>query len=115
VRISPGEVSFIEPEVWKEVYGHRASTFIKTTEFYGPDPYGNPSGIMRADNVSHAHQRRMISHAFSDKALRDQENLLRGYVGLLVEKLKGIAAGNKQTDIVEWCSYASWMQYGSRC
>lgn len=103
VRIAPNELSFIEPEVWKDVYGHRASAFVKTAEFYGPDAHGSPPGIIRADNESHARQRKTVSHAFSDKALKDQEQLLKGYVGLLVEKLRGVADGGLQSNIVEWC------------
>jgi cytochrome P450 len=105
VRLSPNELSFIEPEVWKDVYGHRASAFTKSTTFYGPDAYGTPVGILRADNVSHARQRKTVSHAFSDKALKDQEDLLKRHVGLLVEKLKGVAAGQLRANIVEWCRF----------
>ena len=49
----------------------------------------------------------MVSHAFSDKALRSQEQLLKGYAGLLVDKLKDIATGGLQTNIVEWCMFSS--------
>lgn len=107
VRLSPNELSFIEPEVWKDVYSHRASTFTKTRSFYGPDAYATPVGILRADNVNHARQRKTVSHAFSDKALKDQEDLLQKHVTLLVEKLRGVAAGQLQTNIVEWCM--SWL------
>jgi cytochrome P450 len=102
VRIAPNELSFIEPEVWKDVYGHQ-SEFTKTAEFYGPDAYGSPPGIMRANNVSHARQRKTVSHAFSDKALKDQEQLLKGYIWLLIEKLKGLTDGGLPFNIVEWC------------
>ena len=107
VRIAPNELSFNEPEVWRDAYGHRASSFQKSKVFYGPDIHGNPPGILRADNVSHARQRKMVSHAFSDKALRSQEQLLKGYAGLLVDKLKDIATGGLQTNIVEWCMFSS--------
>ena len=103
VRIAPNELSFIKPEVWKEVYGHRASAFAKSAAFYGPDAYGNPPGILRADDVSHARQRKAVSHAFSDRVLKDQEQLLKGYVELLVERFEGLAASGKQINIVEWC------------
>ncbi|KAF3031157.1 hypothetical protein E8E12_000776 [Didymella heteroderae] len=108
VRLSPNELSFIQPEVWKDVYGHRASAFTKSYTFYGPDAYGNPPGILRADNVSHARQRKTVSHAFSDKALKDQEELLKGHVSLLIEKLKGVAAGQLRTNIVEWYNFTTF-------
>ncbi|XPS71817.1 hypothetical protein M3J09_003994 [Ascochyta lentis] len=108
VRIAPNELSFIEPEVWKDVYGHRASAFVKTADFYGPDAYGSPPGIMRADNVSHARQRKTVSHAFSDKALKDQEQLLKSYVALLVEKLTGMANKDLPLNIVEWYNFTTF-------
>jgi cytochrome P450 len=104
VRLSPNELSFIEPEVWKDVYGHRASAFTKSYSFYGHDVHGNPPGILRADNAGHARQRKTVSHAFSDRALKDQEELLKDYTSLLVEKLQGVAAGQLRTDIVKWCT-----------
>lgn len=110
VRLAPNELSFIEPEVWKDVYGHRATTFVKTAEFYGPDAYGSPPGIMRADNVSHARQRKTVSHAFSDKALKDQEQLLKGFVRLLVDKLRGMAEAGLECNIVEWCKFSHTVQ-----
>lgn len=114
VRLAPNELSFIEPGVWKDVYGHRATAFKKSVKFYGPDVHGNPPGIIRADNISHARQRKTVSHAFSDKALKDQEQLLKGYVGLLIEKLKGIAAGSLRSNIVEWCTYHTVFHTGGR-
>lgn len=103
VRFAPNDLSFNEPDVWKDVYGHRASSFRKSYVFYGPDVHGNPPGILRADNASHARQRRMVSHAFSDKALKSQEQLLKGYAWLLVQKLRDVAAGGLRANIVEWC------------
>jgi cytochrome P450 len=109
VRFSPNQLSFIEPEVWKDVYGHRASAFIKDLKyFYGPDSFGTPTGIIRADNVGHARQRKLVSHAFSDKALRDQEQLLKGYVGILIGQLKGIALASKDTDLVKWYNFTTF-------
>lgn len=110
VRTAPGKLSCIDPGVWKDVYGHRASAFTKSVEFYGPDPHGSPPGLLRADNVGHARQRKTVSHAFSDKALKDQEPLLKGYVVLLIEKLKGMAAQGEQPNIVEWCTYTLQMR-----
>ncbi|KAF3035061.1 hypothetical protein E8E11_005068 [Didymella keratinophila] len=95
-------------KVWKDVYGHRASAFTKNHTFYGPDAYGTPVGILRADNVSHARQRKTVSHAFSDKALKDQEDLLKKHVSLLVEKLKGVTAGQLRANIVEWYNFTTF-------
>jgi cytochrome P450 len=114
VRFSPNVLSFVEPEIWKDVYGHRAtSSFKKELQyFYGPDAYGSPAGLVRSDNANHARQRKLVSHAFSDKALRSQEQLLKGYVEILVEQLKKTATTTSQygqeTDLVKWYNFTTF-------
>ena len=111
VRCSPNILSFIEPEVWKDVYGYKATSFLKDIKhFYGPDAYGSPPGLMRADNVNHAHQRKLVSHAFSDKALKDQEQLLKDYAKTLIDRLYGIAVGNngRKADLVKWYNFLTF-------
>ncbi|CAO2653949.1 Nn.00g106820.m01.CDS01 [Neocucurbitaria sp. VM-36] len=107
VRFSPNELSFIQPEVWKEVYGHRATDFQKDKTFYGPDVIGDPPGLIRANNINHARQRKLVSYAFSDKALRDQEQLLKSHVCLLIEKLKEVA-GQGPANMVEWYNFTTF-------
>ncbi|KAF2823032.1 cytochrome P450 [Ophiobolus disseminans] len=111
VRCSPNILSFLEPEVWKDVYGYKSPSFAKDVyHFYGPDPHGEPPGLLRADDISHARQRKLISNAFSDKALKEQEQLLKGYVQTLVERLTDIARGKDggKTDIIEWYNFTTF-------
>jgi cytochrome P450 len=42
--------------------------------------------------ADHGRQRRILSHAFSDKALREQEGVLQSYVDLLISRLRDISA-----------------------
>jgi cytochrome P450 len=110
IRCAPNDLSFIDPQVWKDVYGHKATSFVKDVNFYGPDAYGNPPGLIRADNVSHARQRKLVSNAFSDKALNEQEQLLKGHVGMLIQRLKEIASSKDDSgvDIIEWLNFTSF-------
>lgn len=108
VRFSPNQLSFIEPGVWKDVYGHRATVFHKETQFYGPDPFGGAPGIFRANNDSHARQRKVVGYAFSDKALKDQESLLKGHVRTLTERLEKIATSGSTTDMVKWFNFTTF-------
>ena len=39
------------------------------------------------DDGDHSRYRRLLSHAFSDKALREQEPLIKQYVDLLISRL----------------------------
>lgn len=109
MRFAPSMLSYIDPNSWKEIYGHRATAFQKAPEFYGKDVFGDPAGIIRADDISHARQRRLVSHAFSDRSLRDQDKLLKGYASTLVEKLTKIAEGpNNEADMVSWYNFIAF-------
>ena len=44
-------------------------------------------GQVDANEQDHARFRRLLSNAFSEKALRDQEPILQTYVNLLISKL----------------------------
>jgi cytochrome P450 len=119
VRLAPNELSFISPVAWDDIYGHRTASktnkinFAKDARFMGPDFFvkpGNPKGIMRADDFAHSVQRRLVSSAFSDKALKDQEPLLRIYVDLLVSKFRAIAEESEQraVDLVQWYNFTTF-------
>ncbi|KAF2001354.1 cytochrome P450 [Amniculicola lignicola CBS 123094] len=110
IRYGPNELSFIEPQTWKDAFGHKSASFKKDANFYGPDQFGGPPGLIRADNESHARQRRLVSHAFSHKALQDQEPLLKGYVGLLILKLKEASEGNYggKVDMVDYYNFTAF-------
>ncbi|KAF2846747.1 benzoate 4-monooxygenase cytochrome P450 [Plenodomus tracheiphilus IPT5] len=108
VRFAPNELSFIDPGVWKDVYGHGAASFTKEKASYGPDAYGNPPGLIRSDNINHARQRKLVSHAFSDKALKAQEQLLKGHVEILVQKLKEAALRDGQANLVDWYNFTTF-------
>lgn len=122
VRLGPNELSFIDAEAWDDIFGHRRASkvnkvnFAKDPRVAGPDLFvkpGEPAGIMRADYSAHTTQRRLLSPAFSDKALKDQEPLLQSYVNLLVSKWRKIAesgneAGQAVVDLVLWYNFTTF-------
>jgi hypothetical protein len=52
----------------------------------------------------------LVSHAFSDKALKDQEQLLKGYAATLVDQLKKVAAAEPdgKADLVDWYNFTTF-------
>ncbi|KAJ5930920.1 hypothetical protein N7466_006413 [Penicillium verhagenii] len=89
VRIAPDELSCINADAWKGIYGHAAAgkkVTEKDARFYGPSFNGAPD-IIRAKGPDHSRFRRNFSHAFSDRALREQQSLICGYVDMLVDSL----------------------------
>lgn len=101
VRMCPDELSYTAADAWKGIYGH-ASAGKKTTEkdrrFYGPSFTGVPD-IIRAAGPDHSRFRRNFSHAFSDRALREQEDLICHYVDMLINSLRTIIQSDPKAKI----------------
>ncbi|EAW10448.1 cytochrome P450 [Aspergillus clavatus NRRL 1] len=113
VRIGPNALVYRTPQAWKEIYGHRTRkgqrTFAKDPALYVPTPNG-VNAIITAPESDHIRMRRLVSHAFSDKALRDQEPLLHTYADLLVEKLQACIESSRSgvIDITRWYNYTTF-------
>jgi cytochrome P450 len=60
--------------------------------------------LTMSDDVNHSRQRRTLAHAFSQKALLEQESIIRGYVDLFISKLKPFAATDKPINMCDWFS-----------
>lgn len=92
VRVAPDELSYATGEAWKAIYGHASPgkpVTEKDARFYGPSFNGAPD-IIRGNGPDHSRFRRNFSHAFSDRALREQQPLICRYVDALVGSLHKI-------------------------
>ncbi|KAK5712560.1 hypothetical protein LTR17_017941 [Elasticomyces elasticus] len=61
-----------------------------------------------AGDVDHARQRRALSHAFSTKALLEQEYIVKGYVNDFSEKMKGFAQRGELVNVTNWFAYTTF-------
>ncbi|KAG9597788.1 benzoate 4-monooxygenase cytochrome P450, partial [Aureobasidium melanogenum] len=111
VRIAPRELSFNDASAWKVIYGHKTGgktrTFEKDPKFYNTNPQSTIH-IGTADDPNHTRQRRILANSFSDKALRDQEPLLKRWAGLMVTKLKEVEATGKAVDMVAYYNFTTF-------
>ncbi|GAB1312601.1 Averantin oxidoreductase [Madurella fahalii] len=98
VRVGPDRLSFIQPQAWKDIYGHRSGgkqTNIKDPRFYDDmDTGGHRNVLTERDGPEHGRVRRIFSHAFSDKALKEQQPLLNNYVDQLVSNIRQAVDNN---------------------
>ena len=110
VRISPDDLSFIEPSAWNDMLMfHRGrETFQKDVIIYGNPPQG-VHAVLTANDVDHARMRRILAHAFSEKALKMQEPLIQSHVDILMEQLKqdSIKSGGK-VDVEAWFRWTTF-------
>ncbi|EPS43072.1 hypothetical protein H072_2918 [Dactylellina haptotyla CBS 200.50] len=109
VRIAPDELSFSDPAAWKEIYGHRSNKsaeLIKDPRFYRVVEQQPPS-ILNADKDLHTSLRRGLAHGFSNKSLRDQEGIIRGYVDQLMRELGEKAKTSSSINMTNWYSWVT--------
>ncbi|KFA76719.1 hypothetical protein S40288_09384 [Stachybotrys chartarum IBT 40288] len=109
VRFTYNDVSFITAESFKTIYGHKngwQKTFEKRIR--RDTSIDQVDHIIDASNEDHKRMRRLLSHAFSDKALRNQEDILQFYVDKFIEKLSERARKAVVVDIVEWYNFATF-------
>ena len=103
VRISPDELSFIDPSAWKDIYGIRpvGGAFPKDLS-----AFPGVQSIVTANDTDHSRYRRLLAHGFSDKALREQEDLIQTYIGKLINGLKDTIPKSKgNANLVDWFNW----------
>ncbi|KAJ4213738.1 hypothetical protein NW759_010735 [Fusarium solani] len=109
VRFAPTDISFITATALKQIYGHKSSldaTFVKDPPFYQrglKDPT-----IINANHEDHKRFRRLLSHAFSEKALRSQEDILKLYIDKFINRLAQQAHDGVAVDLVSWYNFATF-------
>lgn len=107
VRISPDELSFISPSAWKDLCGHRQGhpSFPKDLGVYA-----GVDSILTANDADHSRMRRLLSHAFSDRALKEQEALIRAQVETLISGLKKQIQGPSKgkVELSDWYHWTTF-------
>jgi cytochrome P450 len=110
VRFTPNDVSYITPTAWHTIYGHKKTgqlTFQKDKRLYRSSLTA-ADNILLANDVDHSRQRRLLSHAFSEKALRSQEHILNSYLNLLISKLAMEAEPGRVANMVQWYNFTTF-------
>jgi cytochrome P450 len=112
VRLGPNELSFIDAQAWKDIYGFQPagkSENPKDPRFFDFASLEVKS-LVNSTDADHARARRIFSKAFSDKALKEQEPLFVKYADLLAEKLreKIEADAKAKIDMVEMLNFTTF-------
>ncbi|GAW20844.1 hypothetical protein ANO14919_103560 [Xylariales sp. No.14919] len=109
VRIAPGELTTISPGAWKDIYLKRPQ-LPKDPHSQTP-PMNGADSLFTADGRTHTRMRRTFSNAFSDKALREQSQIIEYYVDLLIQRLRrdtrDPASREEGIDLAKYYGYAA--------
>lgn len=116
VRTSPNELSFNSVGSWQDIYGFRQGhrPFVKSP-FYDGGSFANVahSIVSERDPTTHGMMRKSLSHAFSDRSLKAQEDLVSDIVDQLIAQLGVNASSEEGADIVKWFNLTTFDIIGS--
>ncbi|RJE20956.1 Cytochrome p450, partial [Aspergillus sclerotialis] len=107
VRISPNELSFASVESWKAIYGHAApgkSVAIKSP-FYDVFGAGFSKSCIGSERnpTRHGEMRRMLSSAFSQRNLLEQEDCVLQIIDKFIEIIgKKAGKGSDGLNMTKW-------------
>lgn len=91
VRVAPDELVYTTADAWRDIYSHHNGAVTKGEDFEKDAKFYRTRGfapqILSETRDNHALIRRQLSHGFSEKSLRAQEPIIKGYVDLLMKQL----------------------------
>ncbi|KAK9773833.1 putative Cytochrome P450 ClCP1 [Seiridium cardinale] len=115
VRITPGELSFLEPEAWRDVYTARPSGehLEKYIPFYRPAGTSSRS-IVSAEKEEHSMVRKLLAPSFSDKAMREVEPTVGRYVDSLLRQVTRVCDdGKAAVNMRDWYNFTTFDVIGN--
>ncbi|KAI9710968.1 MAG: hypothetical protein M1820_002405 [Bogoriella megaspora] len=104
VRVAPKSLSYITNSAWTDAYGIRKGHQEMGKANRSAGPLGEQ--IINSSRENHQRFRRLMSHAFSEKALREQIPLIQTYIDTLIEKLR--ATKGEPTNMVSWYNFTTF-------
>ncbi|TDZ36157.1 Trichothecene C-15 hydroxylase [Colletotrichum trifolii] len=109
VRIGPNELAFAHQDAWKEICGHLK----RGQDENEKDPkYADESrdlSLIPASRERHGRLRKLLSHAFSARAMAEQQPLIDKYINLFIQRLKEHGEGGKKAlDATKWFEWTTF-------
>lgn len=110
VRVAPDWLIVDGKFGFTDIFAHRpggdATEFRKIPAQYGET--GHRGIIGAPTREAHRRQRRLLSHAFSDAAMYEQEPIIMFYVDLLIKRLSEHSAKGKPLNMVSWLNFVTF-------
>ena len=112
IRTAPNELSFTEPQALKTIYAERRKScpaFRKNYDTFNETRNQIAHSVFIAGENDHARMRKIINHAFSERAPRNQEPRIQTHVEALITSLDLERSRTKGiVDLNEWYNYAAF-------
>jgi cytochrome P450 len=108
VRTGPEELSIIEPQAWRDIYGYGGTDF-DYNPVWTQKAMNGVWSIIFAPKEDHTRMKRVIGPAFSMAAVREQEPIIQTYVTKLVEIFREKTKGGAV--VLDINSYMLWTTF----
>ncbi|KAF2662135.1 benzoate 4-monooxygenase cytochrome-like protein P450 [Lophiostoma macrostomum CBS 122681] len=113
VRIAPNELSYIDAQAWKDIYGprHSHAAIEKNRIWVKQEEAEAHRTIVSVDEATHFRNRRALQGAFTEHAVTQHEIILQSIIGLMMQRFgERTSAGQDRTevDIVEWLNFLAF-------
>lgn len=105
MRVAPNELSFNTGQSWKDIYAPRKgrATFIKSDFYDGGNFADQASSIVsERDPARHSAMRKFLSAAFSDRSLREQEDLVKRVIDDFIDQVRQRGNSEDGVDMTMW-------------
>ncbi|KAK0610117.1 cytochrome P450 [Bombardia bombarda] len=126
VRFGPNSLSVNSNTALKDIYGFKAN--VRKAEFYDAFVHPAPNTHNVRDKEVHARKRRVLSHAFSDSAVKEVERYIVANVRSFCEGIGSIGRGSaangsdekkggwtEAKNMSDWCSWLAMDILGDLC
>ncbi|KAF5021010.1 hypothetical protein F66182_6941 [Fusarium sp. NRRL 66182] len=105
VRVAPDELSFSTSQAWKELLGRRKNAIGEN----GKDRIHYAEGldsVLGAPKDKHARFRRILTQGFSNRAMLEQEAIIKGHIDNLFNKLHELCH-HGPIDMTKWFEFVA--------
>lgn len=109
VRVAPNELSFIDPEAWKDIYGNRSIR--KNSTWTGNEEKDHPFSIMSTDEATHLKNRRALIGAFTEHAIAEHASILENLVGLMIQRFKEATNNATNSTMLDVVDRLNWLTF----
>jgi hypothetical protein len=120
VRFGPNKLSINSNTALNKIYGFNAN--VCKAEFYSvfpptKDTFNTHSSI---DKTAHARKRRVLSHAFSDTAIKHMERYVLANIRTFCANIGATSSPEKKgwtapQNMADWCNYLTFDVMGDLC
>ncbi|KAL6150763.1 hypothetical protein ACJQWK_00291 [Exserohilum turcicum] len=109
VRVAPDELSYINPEAWRDIYGNR--NIVKNRVWAGQEEEHHTISIVSTDEATHLRNRRALAAAFTEHAIAEHATILEGLVDLMMQKFSEATAQGQGRAVLDLKGWFNWLTF----